>query len=158
MTESSDEDLWSPDCRLPMGIRRMSVVFRLLPENLLELPIQIEDWLLWNPEVILMQIVLFVFLLNYFCLTNAAPAQLPTSGNVLWYTSPGAAWASEYLPLGSLVLLTREGLCTYSSLCFSGNGFLGGKWIWRVMICSTVKILHHDQLWCREELERTKWL
>ena len=143
MTESSDVGLWSPDRRLQMGIRRMSVACHA-PENLLLLPIHIEDWLLWNPEIILMQMAIFVFLLVYFCLTKAAPVQLPTSGNVLWYTSPGAAWASEYLPLGRLVFLRREGLGTYSSLCFSGNGFLGGKWMWCAMIGSIVKTLHHD--------------
>lgn len=31
----------------------------------------------------------------------AAPSGFPKSGNGLWYTTPGTAWVSDYLPIGN---------------------------------------------------------
>ncbi|KAF8315453.1 hypothetical protein DL93DRAFT_2166815 [Clavulina sp. PMI_390] len=32
---------------------------------------------------------------------HGAPAGFPTSGNGLWYSSPGATWVTDYLPIGN---------------------------------------------------------
>lgn len=34
-------------------------------------------------------------------LVNAAPSGFPTSGNGLWFTTPGTVWSRELLPIGN---------------------------------------------------------
>jgi hypothetical protein len=102
MIKLSDKDSYSPDRRPLTGLRRLFTARCLFSQGPRPFCIDVEDWLVWCQELVLIQMVLAIFLLVFVHLMNGAPFQLelPTSGNVLWYTSPGVIWAKEYLPLG----------------------------------------------------------
>lgn len=59
----------------------------------------------WSTVMYIMHALLAFLHLSQF--PNNAPAGFPMSGNGLWYTHPGRAWAREFLPVG--------------------NGYLGGQ-------------------------------
>ena len=68
-------------------------------------------------------------------LTLSAPPGFPSSGNGLWYTSPGAIWAQELLPVGNGYL---------AGMCWPYLSTLSLKLI-RAQRCSLVA-LHRSQL------------
>ena len=62
--------------------------------------------------------VLYVLILSD--IAASAPAEFPTSGKGLWYTSPGTDWTSDFLPIG--------------------NGFLAGRYVNFVNLCLSPRL------------------
>jgi hypothetical protein len=78
---------------LPEGVQLILWGFFQNPFSLLSCTVR-RSLEMWAPRVLLT-------LVQFATLTVSAPSGFPTSGNGLWYTTPGNVWSREWLPVGN---------------------------------------------------------
>lgn len=62
----------------------------------------------YSVEILFRRLYCIVAVTTCVSLTRSTPPGFPSSGNGLWYTTPGKVWVQEFLPVGNGYL---AGMC-----------------------------------------------